>query len=112
MLDRMGMDQDSVMIIHGGGVFGDKAATLLRIKENYARLPENVKKRVVLENDEICYNVDDLLPLCEEMNIPMVLDYHHHSIFPTAEHSLEDLMPRIVATWTKKWVLLAGLDFG
>jgi UV DNA damage repair endonuclease len=70
----MGMGKDSVMIIHGGGTFQDKPATLERIKKNYKeRLPDNVKGRVVLENDEMCYNVDDLLPLCEELNIPMVL---------------------------------------
>lgn len=74
MLDRMGMGKDSVMIIHGGGTFQDKPATLERIKKNYIeRLPDNVKGRVVLENDEMCYNVDDLLPLCEELNVPMVL---------------------------------------
>jgi len=104
MLDRMGIGKEGVMIIHGGGVFGDKPATLERIKENYKRLPENVKMRIVLENDEMCYNVDDLLPLCEELNIPMVLDYHHFNIFPSANATLEELMPRIVATWEKKGI--------
>ena len=27
---------------------------------------------IVLENDEMCYNVDDLLPVCEELDIPLV----------------------------------------
>lgn len=70
----MGMGNESVMIIHGGGVFGDKPAALERFRENYKTLlPDNVKGRLVLENDEICYNVDDLLPICEELNIPLVL---------------------------------------
>lgn len=123
MIDRMGLDKDSVMIIHGGGVFQDKAATLQRIRENYSKLPENVKGRVVLENDEICYNVDDLLPICEEcacdrdllsgletndpdwcaVNIPMVFDYHHDWIFPSSK-PVSELMPRILATWEKKGI--------
>lgn len=49
----MGLDQDSVMIIHMGGTFGDKQATLERFKGNYAKLPENIKARLVLENDEV-----------------------------------------------------------
>ena len=53
MMERMGMDQDSVMIIHMGGTFGDKAATLQRFKENYTKLPENIEARLVLENDEV-----------------------------------------------------------
>ena len=73
----MGLDQDSVMIMHMGGVFGDKAATLDRFRTNYARLSESVKARLVLENDEICYNVDDLMPICQELNIPIIFDYHH-----------------------------------
>ena len=74
MLDRMGLDQDSVMIIHGGGTFGDKPGTLERLRKNYVEMvPDNVKGRLVLENDEICYNVDDILPICEELGIPLVL---------------------------------------
>jgi UV DNA damage endonuclease len=54
MMDRMGMNQDSVMIIHMGGTFGDKQATLERFRENYAKLPDRIKARLVLENDEVC----------------------------------------------------------
>lgn len=51
----MGQGKDGVMIIHGGGTFGDKAATIERIKENLRAgiLPKNVLDRVVLENDEV-----------------------------------------------------------
>lgn len=63
-----------------------------------------MKGRLVLENDEMGYNVDDLLPICEELNIPLVLDYHHHNLFPTAEKTLEELMPRILATWERKGI--------
>lgn len=109
------------MIIHGGGVFQDKPATLARLKENYVKLPDNVKGRLVLENDEICYNVDDLLPICEDrecwlffaghclqvptltVNIPLVFDYHHDWIYPSSQ-PVSALMPRILATWSKKGI--------
>ena len=58
--------------IHMGGIYGDKPTTLARFKENFTtRLTDKVKARLVLENDEICYNVDDLLPVCNELDIPM-----------------------------------------
>jgi UV DNA damage endonuclease len=58
--------------IHMGGIYGDKESTLARFKENYTtRLSDKVKKRLVLENDEICYNVDDILPISLELDIPM-----------------------------------------
>lgn len=101
-------DRDAVMILHMGGVFGDKAATVSRFKEHYLQLPQKVKDRLVLENDDVCYSVHDLLPVCEELNIPLVLDYHHHNIIFDADKIREgtldimDLYPRIKATWTRK----------
>ena len=96
------------MILHLGGVFGDKEATLNRFRENYARLSPGVKDRLVLENDDVSWSVHDLLPLCEELNIPMVLDFHHHNIVFDPEMIREgtkdimDLYPRILATWKRK----------
>ena len=69
----MGMGKDSVIVIHMGvrsifslrrqwshrideqGVYGDKPATLERFKENYTtKLSDEIKARLVLENDEVC----------------------------------------------------------
>ena len=52
VLDLMGLDNNSVMVVHGGGMYGDKELTKQRWCEQYQRLPENVKKRLVLENCE------------------------------------------------------------
>ncbi|GJN87076.1 hypothetical protein Rhopal_000021-T1 [Rhodotorula paludigena] len=103
VMDRMGLGKDSVMIIHGGGVFGDKEATLKRFRENYKELSQGVKNRLVLENDEICYNCDDLLPVCEELNIPLVFDYHHDWIYPSKQPPSE-LIPRILKLWERKGI--------
>ena len=96
------------MIMHLGGVFGDKAATLDRFRENYVKLPQGVKNRLVLENDDVSWSVHELLPLCEELNIPLVLDFHHHNIIFDPDQIREgtkdimDLFPRILATWKRK----------
>jgi UV DNA damage endonuclease len=103
-------NKDAVMILHMGGVFEGKAETIERFKENYAKLSDSVKNRLVLENDDVCYTVHDLLPVCEELNIPMVLDYHHHNILFDSDKIREgtadivDLYPRIFATWEKKGI--------
>jgi UV DNA damage endonuclease len=40
--------------MQGGGVYGDKPAALERIKKSFKELlPQNVKDRLVLENDEV-----------------------------------------------------------
>lgn len=103
-------NRDAIMIIHMGGVFGDKSATLDRFRTNYARLPESIKARLVLENDDVSWSVHELLPVCEELNIPLVLDFHHHNIVfdsskvreGTLDISQPELMNRILATWRRK----------
>lgn len=46
-------DRNAVMILHLGSVFDDKAATLDRFRENYKKLSQDVKDRLVLENDDV-----------------------------------------------------------
>lgn len=62
ILNAIGLGPDSVMIIHMGGVYGDKEATLARFVERWKLVPADIQARIVLENDEICYSVSDLLP--------------------------------------------------
>jgi len=104
-------NRDAVMILHMGGVYGDKAATLDRFRHNYqTRLSPSIKARLVLENDDVAWCVHDLLPVCEELNIPLVLDYHHHNIIfdkrfcreGTYDISQPEIMERIAATWKRK----------
>ncbi|ORY72103.1 UV-damage endonuclease [Pseudomassariella vexata] len=103
-------NKDAVMVLHMGGTFGDKAATLKRFRENYAKLSQGIKARLVLENDDVSWTVHDLLPICEELNIPMVLDFHHHNILFDPDKVREgtkdimELFPRIKATWDRKGI--------
>ncbi|KAF8327179.1 UV-endonuclease UvdE-domain-containing protein [Cantharellus anzutake] len=104
MIDRMELGVDSVMIIHMGGVYGDKQATLERFKHSYGtRLSDRIKSRLVLENDEICYNLDDLIPVCDELNIPIVVDYHHDWINPSTR-PVTELIPIVNQIWQRKGI--------
>jgi UV DNA damage endonuclease len=101
-------NRDAVMILHMGGVFEGKEETLARFRKEYATLSPGVKNRMVLENDDVSWTVHDLLPVCEELNIPMVLDFHHHNIMFDSDKIREgtkdimELFPRIKATWDRK----------
>ncbi|KAG9248768.1 UV-endonuclease UvdE-domain-containing protein [Calycina marina] len=103
-------DRNAVMILHLGGTFGDKAATIDRFRENYKGLSDSIKRRIVLENDDVSWSVHDLLPICEELNIPLCLDFHHNNIIFNPAHLREgtkdimELYPRIKATWDKKQI--------
>lgn len=67
-----------VINIHAGGVYGDKQAALKRLGENFRYLPERVQSRLTIENDDVSYTVEDLLPVCHELKLPFIYDVHHH----------------------------------
>lgn len=98
ILDRMEMGCDSVMIIHGGGVYGDKSSALERLKQNILKLPENTRKRLVLENCEMAYNVEDLLDISEKLLVPVVLDFHHDDIYKSSK-PIDEYFDRIFRVW-------------
>lgn len=103
ILDRMGMGPDSVMIIHGGGVYGDKNASLKRLEDNILKLPENVRNRLVLENCEMAYCVEDLLDISERIGIPIVLDFHHDDIHPSS-NPIQTYFDRVFSVWHKRGI--------
>lgn len=103
-MDLMGLDKDGVIIIHMGGTYGDKEAALDRFRKNYQeRLNPRIKARLVLENDEFCYNIDELLPISQELNIPIVIDYHHDWLYPSSR-PVAELMPVVNEVWHRKGI--------
>ena len=71
-----------VINVHGGGEYGDRRAALSRLRNHFRQLSVRVRKRLTLENDDRVYNVADLLPVCSDLNIPLVYDVHHHRCRP------------------------------
>ncbi len=96
LLDILGVDGD--IVVHGGGVYGDREGTARRIVENIALLPKEIRLRLRLENDERAWAVRDLLPICEEAGLPLIVDNLHHAL--NGAEPLADLpWARIGATW-------------
>ncbi|KAG2342802.1 UV-endonuclease UvdE [Suillus weaverae] len=105
MLNLMGIGPDGVMIIHGGGVYGDKEAALDRIRKTVKEdLPKDVRDRLVLENDELCYNAADLLPICEELDIPLVFDYHHDVLNPSPDLTPSEIIARTNVIFARRGI--------
>ncbi len=107
VLDLMGLGKNSVMVVHGGGMYGDKEKTKLRWCEQFQKLPENVKKRLVLENCEKSFSIKDCLEVSERINIPIVFDTHHFECYKLLhpDEDFEDAsvyIPLILETWKKR----------
>lgn len=86
------------LTIHGGGAQGGKAASLARLRAGLERLSPRARAKVVLENDDRVYTVEDLLPLCRALGMPLVYDVHHHRCHPDTL-SIEQATDLAAATW-------------
>ena len=90
-----------VIIIHAGGGYGDKTATLQRLAKVLKKLGNNVRKRLVIENDDRIYTPEDLLGFCKENGIPFVYDVHHHRCLKD-RLSVEHVTQEALATWNRE----------
>lgn len=70
--------KNKVLVLHvGSNAFG-KSNSLTRFINNYMALPKSIRDTIVVENDDKVFNIKDCLYLNEKLNVPIVLDYHHH----------------------------------
>lgn len=90
-----------VINIHAGGVYGDKSSALKRLAQTIETLPDAVRQRLTLENDDRSYSPRDLLPVCRDMNIPLVYDVHHHRCLAD-DLSIEEATQRCLDTWNRE----------
>lgn len=101
----------SILCIHGGGTYGDKAKTIQRWKSNFKKLPDYIRKRIALENDEKGYSAEDLLPICKELQIPMIFDFHHYDCWAyyhkenPDQKPISELLPEILSTWETRGIV-------
>ena len=86
------------MVIHVGGATNGKEAALERFITNFITFPNEVKSKIIIENDDKTYTAQETLNLCNELNLPMVLDFHHHNCNNNGENIYE-LIPQIFLTW-------------
>jgi UV DNA damage endonuclease len=99
VLDEMGLDATAKVQIHVGGVYGDREASLSRFVARARLLPETIRQRLVIENDERSFGLADCLRVAEEARLPVLLDAYHHSLKNDGE-SLRDALAAAAETWS------------
>ena len=104
VFDLMGLSRTpyNVINIHCNGVYGDKVSAMDRFCRNFDRLPDSVKTRLTVENDDKAsmYSVKDLMYIHKQIGIPIVFDYHHHK-FCTGNLSEREALEMAMSTWPK-----------
>ena len=91
VLELLGLDQTAKLQIHVGGVYGNKKKAMERFVRAHEALPEDVQRRLVLENDERFYTLSDVLLLHRKTGIPVVFDFFHHELNPDGKTLAEAL---------------------
>ena len=103
VFDMMGLSRSpyNKINIHIGGAYGDKESAMARFCVNFGRLPDSVKSRLTVENDDkaTMYSVRDLYDgVYKVIGIPIVFDYHHHQ-FCTGDMSEQKALELAIKTW-------------
>ena len=109
VLELMDMGVDSVIVIHGGGVYKNKKETIDRWCKQFYRLPEKVQKRIVIENCEKNFSIIDCLEVSKRLNIPVVFDTHHFECYKLLhkDETFEEpsfYMEDILESWKKRGI--------
>lgn len=102
-LDSLGLGPEHKMILHLGGAYGDKESAKERFVSRYKLLDSAVKKRLVLENDDNLFNIEDVLYTATKAGMPAVYDNLHNAVNP-ADVSRKDVewIEKCRETWTKE----------
>ena len=88
----------ALLEIHGG-----KAGRADALVERIAALPDAIRLRLGLENDEYAYSAAEIHDICLRSGVPMVFDAHHHIVherLPSYDDpSVAEMLAKARATW-------------
>lgn len=102
ILDSLGLPASHKLILHIGGVYGDKEKAMERFVENYKKLPLNIKHRLIIENDDRNYTAEDVLKISKETGAPVVFDYLHYLLNHDKDNTdCKEMILRCRETWKK-----------
>lgn len=101
MMELLHLDESHKIQIHVGGVYGNKDESTKRFIERYGQLPDRVKQRLVIENDDRLYNLYDCLAIRAATGVPVLFDSFHHEL-NSKGMGLRDAFAAVSRTWLPK----------
>lgn len=103
LMDYMGLSETpyNKINIHMGAAYGDKESAVKTFIKNFKTLPDAIKNRLTVENDDkaVMYSTTDLYDMVHSViGIPIVFDYHHHK-FCTGGQTEQEALTLATTTW-------------
>jgi UV DNA damage endonuclease len=99
LMDALGLDSTCKMQIHTGGVYGNKQNSMDRWIERYHVLPDNIKRRLVLENDDKVFSFEDVMYISNNTGVPILFDTLHHECLNTDGSTHPEAFEKAIKTW-------------
>jgi len=99
MLDRMELGPEAVMVIHVGGHYGDRIASRERWARVWPTLPEPVRRRLVLEHDDIRFSAADVLWMHGQTGVRLIFDHQHFWRLNPEGLEMRATVAAMLATW-------------
>ena len=101
MLDRMELGPEAVLVVHAGGAYGDRSSGCTRWIQTYKKLSEPIRRRLVLENDDLRYSAADVLKIHDATGVPLIFDHQHFWCFNPEQLELGPTVERFLKTWPR-----------
>ena len=101
MLDLMELGPEAVVVVHAGGMYGDTETGCARWAETYKLLSPAIRRRLVLENDDLRYSAADVLKIHEMTGVPLIFDHQHFWCHNPEQLELRETVERFLATWAR-----------
>jgi UV DNA damage endonuclease len=101
VLDLLRLDGSAKIQIHVGAAYGDKVQALTRFADVYESLDPQIKRRLVIENDDHLFSLNECLSIYTKTGIPIVFDAFHHKLLNNGER-LAEAVEKASSTWNRK----------
>jgi UV DNA damage endonuclease len=99
MLDLMELGPEAVVVIHVGGTYGDRRESAARWVNSWALLPDHVRRRLVLEHDDLRFSAADVLWIHEQTGVRLIFDHQHFWCLNPEQLDMRTTLEAILKTW-------------
>lgn len=99
LLDTMELGPEAVMVVHAGGAYGDRDLGCRRWIDTYKTLSPGIRRRLVLENDDIRYSAADVLRIHDETGVPLIFDHQHFWCLNPEHLELRTTVQKFLRSW-------------
>ncbi len=98
LLHAFRLNATAKIVLHVGGLYNDREKALSRFVERHSLLSPQLRKRLVIENDDRLFSLQDCIAVHDETGVPVVFDFLHHTCLNHGE-SFREALELASSTW-------------